>query len=823
MAGEGKSLKIGVKYDDKGMKSIQTSLKSVEKSSEDLNKSITKLNTGFTNLGKGFDNIFKGLKDFKKEIGDLGKDIEKQNVSIKAYTQNITALNRALTRYGKVSGRSSAGNNQGGANATTGVPPTTPLGIPQLGMSAQMPLFVQVVGGGGVGGSGNGPGGGGVGGGGNIIPGPAGTASIAPNTKLTPSQVSAIYAGQFLNKAGSFISSAASTYQQFKTLPMTNLASVQGFHGDMMRRLAGGDFYDMAVLNRSRGEAASAVAGAGGTGALGFQALGNAIQGGGQGLVSGKGLAGGLYGMGSSVTDYFKMKASGGDKVIEANNFKTALEAGRGMNPFQGMMFGQLAETAGIRLSTSRRTGGRQGSAFGVGGGYGLDMGEAGSFFSGLSNKFGASAVMGNRVAIDSEPSPVINNKPIKPYNGPDAVAGLLGNYGYNAPPPSMKEYLAKMDPIAANGGKKRYSGFKGIGQSALDLETYGFDRDLMGSALGNISMGIGGDKANSGEQANKKLEEILRKAFANGLKDVSLTENIVQAISNSAIGPGGALSNVEQLGFAYAGGLNKNSSMLDVQSGISGLSEIGSMTNANPLLNAVRYERAKRSLGGNQDQILTMALANASPEELIGGSKELDTLFSTAGIGKEESQKIRKEGLDSIFEPAFSMLTSGNTALGRKLREGAEKAGGMRNFFKDAKNRDLYAPYLRQSGLVGSQESGAEGLRVYAYADDQAANPNAPIGAKTGDGLALAQKRSTANIQNQIMAEQYKPENLKAFMDAFKSGIEGFKQLKEIEPGFDAATEAIAALEQLVKTIQNDPQTVAKIKNLDNRFKGKP
>lgn len=809
MAGEGKSLKIGVKYDDKGMKSIQTSLKSVEKSSEDLNKSITKLNTGFTNLGKGFDNIFKGLKDFKKEIGDLGKDIEKQNVSIKAYTQNITALNRALTRYGKVSGRSSA-TNQAAGNSTGG-PPTTPLGTPQLGMSAQMPLFVQIVGGGGGGGSPEGGGGGGT-----IVPGPAGTASFAPNNKLTPEEKSAMSAGKFLNKAGSFISSSAALYQQFKTLPMTNLSSVQGFHGDMMRRLAGGDFYDMAVLNRSRGEAASAIAGTGGTGALGMMALGNAIQGGGQGLVSGKSAAGGIYGMGSAVTDYFKMKASGGDKVIEANNFKTALEAGRGMNPFQGMMFSQLAETAGVRLNTSRRTGGRQGTAFGVGGGYGLEMGEAGGFFSNLSNRFGASAIMGS-----SETTRQLKGKD---PNISQRDYDLMGMMGMEA---RMRqgEKFSSLDDYRKKTGEyvTKTKNFKGIGQAALDLETYGFDRDLMGGALGNISMGVGGDRANAGEQANKKLEEILRKAFANGLKDVALTENIVSAISNSAIGPGGALSNVEQLGFAYSGGLNKNSSMLNVQSGISGLSEIGTMTNANPLLNAVRYERAKRSLGGNQDQILTMALANASPEELIGNSKELDTLFSSAGIGKDEASKIRKEGLDSIFEPAFSMLTSGNTSLGKKLREGAEKAGGMRNFFKDAKNRDLYAPYLRQSGLVNSQESGAEGLRVYAYADEQAANPNAPIGTKTGDGLALAQKRSTANIQNQIMAEQYKPENIKAFMDAFKSGIEGFKQLKDIEPGFDAATEAIAALEQLVKTIQNDPQTVAKIKNLDNKFRTKP
>jgi hypothetical protein len=317
---------------------------------------------------------------------------------------------------------------------------------------------------------------------------------------------------------------------------------------------------------------------------------------------------------------------------------------------------------------------------------------------------------------------------------------------------------------------------------------------------MGTLSQG------SAGARAGDQLEKIFRKAFAGGMKDVAFAEVIGRAVTDNAFSSGGNIQNLQALGSVYSAGMGPNSTMRDAQARISGFEQIGQTSNKNGLLSALKFESVKNLLGPNGGQNTALALSGASWQDLVGGTEELDML-----LGKN-SKKIRQQTMLAGLEPLFAQLTASGD--GAPLRAQAAKAGGLQNLFQDPKARSTFASLMKNS-IGGDYLENMQGLEGFAAAFSDGGEGS--LGNKTG-GLALGQKRTQAQIEQRVMADQLK--NAESFFNSFAAAGPMFESLKDMgKYGSEAATESIKALNSLFETLAAHPELGDSIRGVQQRL----
>jgi hypothetical protein len=215
-----KSLKIESKFSGEALNKLKTSLKDVKSSNDEFQKGISALNKEMKTLGSQLSGKVKELSAFKKMVDDVNRSL----------TEGVTRLSRFNRLMGSGGGISKAGG--GGGRGGNNVPSIGGGG----GSSPSSPLYVSIVGGGG----------------GGSVPtqalpmGPGGGYGTPQGRNGEGFSSAARWAG-----VGQGI---AQGIQTLKTAPYQNTAAVSSFHGDMLNRLAGGDFLDADILVNRPGQ-----------------------------------------------------------------------------------------------------------------------------------------------------------------------------------------------------------------------------------------------------------------------------------------------------------------------------------------------------------------------------------------------------------------------------------------------------------------------------------------------------------------------------------------------------------------------------------------
>lgn len=659
-----KSLKIGIKVDDKGTKVLNSSLKDTQKQADSLKVSISKLTAEFVKFDKELANKVKDLKKFQDALKETDRVI---NNTMK----NMASAGRGMgggrgggsgggglgfplgginwgwgNNYGGPAGNLGSGGGSGlatqrGINPYTGSSGGTNerfMGNAQRvdmpGGSASTPMFVNVVGGGGTG---------------------SGTPGAGDDAQRSFARIgAALLSLQAISGVAGFV-------QELKTGQVNNLAQLNSPRGSMMRNMIGGDFSDAYFMNRYKGEgglknAALGLDIAGGTAAMKTESGANVgadvLKAGATGAIGG-GLFGTLFGgigaapgallgglgaaISTAVSGIFGETKKTGFGTYEVNEMQTQeqqRESFKRMHPEQQIMLEQIQSQAGARYALDKALGGRGGQAVGQGIGYGMEAGEAAGFFGGIANRFGATATMG---------------------------AG----------------------------------GQRGFGATALDMGARGFQpeavTEFLGAAYNNRS-NLGKDTAERLRSANTELEKIITKAFTTGIEDAALGQEIMEGVTRAMMG--GGMGEGSVLASFLAGGAN--STKQDIRNRETGLSVTAQALQENPYFSTRSAGALKKAMGADYDQDVMLALRRATSAQRLGGSDEAAALLGGGVIDEASRAKARKYGnivQRSEIEDAIDWTALSGNKTARDLL--ASFGGDKEKFLRDPRGRNLAATLM--------------------------------------------------------------------------------------------------------------------------------
>lgn len=573
------------------------------------------------------------------------------------------------------------------------------------------------------------------------------------NQALT-TQDKAFIAFSITQALGGLGAQLGSFLQGAKTATLVNEGTVAQFHGNMMRRIAGGDFLDAAVMAKGARlgnvptHGLGILKNAAGTGAGTFGSVsGNvgavagtaasllgANLGGGSGLLGGAGrvtdtvsninratqAASGALGPLTSQIDY---SVFGGKYVQEAASMERAREALRQSDPYYAMRFEHLQQTAGARLAASRRLGGRHMGISGAGVGAGMDMNESFALGIGAANQFG-------------------------------------GTQALRAVPAAMRMSLQGFDPSSTAG---------------------------MFGALGGAGI---------------KGEDVLARIIGRGTKqgmeqlDIQFFEKFGQAIAEGAVGQGGKVGKGGNFAEALMFGMNRQSTMFDVMGNIGGQKALsGVLSGGNPFFTAVGYELGKKILGGGASGVKMQAFQRASLQELVSGSEELTNL----GISPQERQRMLGGKLDAITRAFLSE----NTSEGRFLLGGAREAGGMQSFLqKNERGRQLMASVLKATlpDQFGDYKTALGAANFMAGVGTPVSAPGTFN--STVDGTALMALQTQAKIAQQIWADEAQIRG--DMVAAMQNSVNIFKSFAtEVPVGLEGAEKALNVLDRVFASLK--------------------
>jgi hypothetical protein len=308
-----------------------------------------------------------------------------------------------------------------------------------------------------------------------------------------------------------------------------------------------------------------------------------------------------------------------------------------------------------MRVAAAKSLQGRHMGAWGIGQGFGLDMGESFGAAHQLARQFGVDATLGRGGGGGSTRTDVRMVPGSGAWMTPQDWArngSMTNNIAMDRARLSREEMVRqgyeKFDEIGGNSMFRKQitegggGGGQGLLRSVLGLERKGMDRGVAGTALGTMMMATGGNLS----QANRQLEDVMTKAFGRGVQDARLGEEIVTATGESAFGAGGKITNMAAFGMALSGGLGAGSTMHDVQSNIGGVRAFDSLIKGNPYFGAVQLEAAKRTLGSSATGSQMLAVQRATMADLIGGSQQLDI----AGVGSGQRRAILGQTANSLM-----------------------------------------------------------------------------------------------------------------------------------------------------------------------------
>lgn len=704
MAAGDKSLTFSSKVDAAALKTMQTSLKGLQESYKNLTK----------------------ITDELKKVTD--KTFSENIKSVNKYIKSLESLNKTLANTIKMSGGRVPAGMGAGFSGAGGSYAYVPGGTPS-GTGPSNAVY-----------TGSGSGGPPV-----MTPpvGPSAPNQPGDNQPLTRNDVRRYGA---LIMGARAVTTAADFIQSSKNMALGNEVAQQGMANRMLRGMAGGDFSDVMALQDPRVRAK--VMAASGQGALFWGAAGKTVGGAAVGAIGGG--VGAAAGAVPGALDMYRGIFQGGFGAEEQRKMMEAVDLAKARNPMKFMANDQLMAHAGTYLSMNRRLNGQGFRASGMGVSAGMDAGEMASLLIPGANQFGASAVMGNagRRVLDM---------PAQKFSK-DATFGF--NFG-NAKDPN-RVYLDEEKTLEAI-KFKTVGATEGIGQKALRLQQFGFDAQSSLGMLGNIQMGIGGNKGQAADQAYKKLEEVFRKGTAKGFEDVSLKETIGQAMADAAFGQGGRATDVAGLGFMFSAGLGANATAADVKARVAGFDELD-FGKKSGLLASLEVEQIHKILGPNANPDIVQAALMSSPTDLKTGN----TFLKNAGI--TGGSDIAKKLLEAKFMPGLNFITGGNSKF-RQMYEKLQSGGKL-----TAEEESQLASFGVMNGIFPDQMLGEGALADFA-------NFNA-TGASKGDrlkrqgGRALGLKQAQAGVQQSLLETQ--GEMSGDLINAFKTGTPIFNTMKE-------------------------------------------
>jgi hypothetical protein len=757
---ESRSLKIGVSADPSGVKSLTAGLADLKKKSEDLDKGLKGINKTLSDLGKAVNNIAKSLKDLQKGLGDTSKGTKAQSRDIEDYTKAIVKLNQAISA---TSGRMPGGRMLGAGGGGGMVPGAGGYGAGGAGgapWAQRVTPFNSTL---------NAPPGGGGGGyGGGGLPGgmpygassPSGISMQHPPL-ITPMELAAL---------GTLIKGVSGMIQDFKTTPYSNQATLQqGFRGKLMQQIASGNPYSMSVLMRP-----------------------------------------GMAGSGSVAED-IKRESGGQGALIGGRIGQAAQEIGAGA--FAGGIAGSVAPGPGTAIGA------------GVGGAGAAIKNVAGAFSDQVNNQYAVTEMKSMYERAEAEGNKTVYAKMLNEHilaNAPGrlAAARRLGGGELGIAGAGLGAAMSPQEAFsAATGAANRFgaSAVKGgLFKGASGLLNHGFDINSSLGMLGNLQQAAGGSKESSGGQAVKQLETIFKNAFAGGLRDVALAEKIGDAVSGSLFGGGGPLMDATRLGAFYSSGM-QGAGPEQIQARVSGISQLGggSLGKRAPALEGLRAETLKRSMGGSFDPTVLDTLLQASPEELISGSPALKA--AGVDVSTPEGKRLAQVALTSSPLIALQRLTTGpgigNIASG--FGERAQKAGGIEKLLKNNPKEAMVAGNLLRNAFgedfnTLNMSQGLQGL-----VNGGEITGKGSLGGSFGGGASKEAQFLSAMTSFQQMIDSSKPERITAFANAVKASIDAFNGMKEQVFSNDDANITMNKLIELIKVIQADPKTAAKVQDI--------
>lgn len=350
-------------------------------------------------------------------------------------------------------------------------------------------------------------------------------------------------------------------------------------------------------------------------------------------------------------------------------------------------------------------------------------------------------------------------------------IAGIGAGVGSD-----LGESLSLGMGLAEHFGARDTVGAQGYAAQALRSQKQGFGSEFTGNFLG--SMGSAG--ANGTEVLAKILSQAVRQGM--GSLDIQFFEKIGNSVARAAVTTGGAVmgNGSQNLAATLMGGITNGGSAagmhaVDIrQSGLEGLDKLSRI----PAVHFTKMALAKKMLGDNASGAEILALANASPQELIQGSRRLAVL----GLNKRD---LRMNVLEGGLEAAMEGVTgSGHSKEALQLQALIKKDGGFQKALKDPKFTTLAGTVL--SIATGMTQEEGEGM----FQDAGHGRDRLKGGRKLNDihgGLSESQKITTAVQALQLIgAESMKTSDglnkmakgLELSRDAFSEFVKMFENV---------------------------------------------
>ncbi len=796
MASDEKSLKIGVKFDDKGGKAASNSLADLKKKAEDFNKSVGTLNKSLKTLNTELQAKVKDFKALSTQMTATGTIFKNQTKDVNAYTAALTKLNAALrntTKAGKTSG--------GTATIVAGVAqPTSAATVSGLGIgnSAANPLYVTIVAGGGGGGAG----------GGQLVPVPGGGGGV-----LVPGNRRANISPQYLSAANiarsglGAVGGVAQYYQSSKLTDVQNMGAVAGLRGGISGRMMGGDFSDAMALTIANNAKYSINEHQGGTNA---SALGSWAKGG-QNIINGTvggaagggpagalaGFAGGLAKAGGGLMDnaFF-----GGKNREEAETMMGGLQAVKDINPVQMQIFQNLMSHSQAGLKADRRIRGRAAQSMWAGVGQGMSPEETWQFMSQGADKFGAGVMMGE---TKTSSKMVATGKMIPDPNNV-AQPGSIQSAGEAA------AYAKEVERRLATGTwntkpemalRTTTTGTEGIGGAALRMQSKGLNRDTMVGLMGGSQANLAGNDSTRSSQVIKMFEQAMSIGVSKGLTDPQVLEALGSAIGANVAASSGIGQN-PYASILTQGMSNVNQNPALIANRAEGMEAFGQGIQGNNYLKNFDMRNTNKQLGGHASIGRLMNLQEATPAELMTqynpeGTSKLDILgFSNEQRLTNLKNKV-KLGVNSVA----------NMSNDPEIKDMLKQAGG--DPLKALKNPH-FAQLISTLGgkTVGGMDVNWQGLNAFGgLADLDMDNPGDVkkfrnmAGPKSPFHQAAATQATTLA---QGLSEAFNEKNAPVIAQSLNAVGDLYKTVLEMPHGkLDDAKNTIIELERLIKDIK--------------------
>lgn len=647
------------------------------------------------------------------------------------------------------------------------------------------------------------------------------------------------------------IGGMAGVYQSYKTVGAQNLGHIRDYERSLLSSMAGGDFSDLYFATRKMTNGSNLLRHSldqyGGTGAGRLQTSADAVGGAldvGLGIMQmrGKGAFAGPGGGGdgdgplttrdisnvthgasrtiggiTSTSTALVNRALGGPEVQEVQSMMAGLNANKLQDPMTQMALQWTAGTAGMRVAAAKALQGRHMGAWGVGQGFGLDMGESFGAAQQLARQFGVDAALGRGGGGGTTRTDVRMVQGSGVWMSPQDWArngSMSNNIAMDRARMNREEMVRqgyeKFDEMNGNSFYRKQitegggGGSSGLLASVLGLERKGMDRGVAGTALGTMMMATGGNLS----QANRQLEDVMTKAFGRGITDARLGEEIVRATGESAFGGGGKISNMAAFGMMLSGGLGSGSTMHDVQSNLGGVRAFDGLIKGNSYFSAVQLEAAKRTLGDGATGSQMLAVQRATMADLVGGSKQLEL----AGVGLGQRRSILGQTANSLMG---TYLTNNSDPATADLRKALGSSGGdvIKAFSGGGNKKQLMEQFALALSLnSGMSQDDAMGLaRVLSGVDSKADSGGSRRNyANRGDVVA----ESTVRAQQQIFDEFFKKE--REIQEEYLKALRGARPVAEAiaanDPAFDAFQKFFTQFMEIMQKAMQDPRLRAQL-----------